>query len=117
MDAIWYPAAVTIRRQRLLTSVTGYIMVLDEHATSDDGGSEVGAVVADDALLGALGGGANPARSGAADVVTCMLAAWRRDVDSGPIPRLVDIDTALTLVGHRPHKSVVDWAVDVFLRR
>ena len=91
----WYPAAVTI------SGVEG----------------DIGAVVADDALLGAFSGGANPAPSGAADAVTCMLAAWRRDVDSGPIPRLVDIDTALTLVGHRPHKSVVDWAVDVFLRR
>jgi hypothetical protein len=91
-------------------------MALDEHATSDDGGSELAAVVADDALLDALGGGASPAPA-AADAVPCMLAPWRRDVDSEPISRLADIDTALALVGHRPHKAVVDWAVSVFLRR
>lgn len=79
---------------------------------ASDGSSDLAAVVADDALLDALSGTGPAPRGG--DAVTRALAAWRRNVDSEPISLLVDVDTALALVGRRPHRPVVGWIVDAF---
>ncbi len=51
-------------------------------------------VLADDALLDALGSDPAPTDH----YVGRVLAAWRVEVDSEPLPRLVDVDTALAVV-------------------
>ncbi len=61
------------------------------------------AVQADDALINALAGGMAVTRPGvsgydADDRVAAILAAWKAEVDSQPIPELVDIDTAVAAV-------------------
>ena len=53
-------------------------------------------VRADDELLDALRG-PNPSLKGD-DWVTQVLVAWRDEVDTEPLPRLVDTDTATALV-------------------
>lgn len=68
----------------------------EEQTTPDD---ELSAIRADDALLDALSG-SDP---GTADRVgdeelNALLLAWRRDVDSEPLPELVDTSTAATTV-------------------
>jgi len=72
------------------------------------------AVQADDALLDALRG-PNPSPEGDAWLMK-MLRAWRDDVDTEPTPQLVDVDTALTIVGARPRRSLSGRVVDVFRR-
>jgi hypothetical protein len=61
------------------------------------------AVQADDELINALSAGwSGPAAGGAGygtdDRVASILAAWRAEVDSEPIPELVDVDTAVAAV-------------------
>jgi hypothetical protein len=61
------------------------------------------AVQADDELINALAAGmavSTPGVGGydADDHVAAILAAWRREVDSTPIPELVDIDAAVAAV-------------------
>ncbi len=56
--------------------------------------ADLAAVQADDALLDALGSDPTPTDHD----VGRVLAAWRVEVDSEPLPRLVDVDTALAVV-------------------
>lgn len=65
------------------------------------------AVQADDELINALSAGwsgppagsaAHNAGYGADDRVTAILAAWRAEVDSEPVPELIDLDTAVAAV-------------------
>ena len=66
------------------------------------------AVQADDELLDALGTDPTPTDQD----VGRALAAWRHDVDAEQVPHLVDVDTALALVGARRHSlvsRVVRW--------
>lgn len=58
--------------------------------------ADLAAVQADDALLDALRG-PNPSLKGDAWLMKA-LTAWRDEVDTEPLPRLVDTDTALALV-------------------
>jgi hypothetical protein len=66
------------------------------------------AVQADDELINALAAGMTvsaPGVSGydADDRVAAILAAWKADVDSDPMPELVDVDTAVsTVLAARP---------------
>lgn len=78
----------------------------DHHA---DEPIDLVAVQADDELVDALASGmavSSPGRGGydADDRVAAMLASWRADVESEPIPELVDVDTAVAAVrsGRRP---------------
>ena len=73
------------------------------------------AVQADDELINALSAGwSGPPAGGAAynagygpdDRVTAILAAWRAEVDSEPIPELIDVDTAVaTVLKARPRPA------------
>jgi hypothetical protein len=61
------------------------------------------AVQADDELINALAAGMSVSSPGvggydADDRVAAILAAWKADVDSNPIPELVDVDTAVSTV-------------------
>lgn len=72
----------------------------DDHA---DEPIDLVAVQADDELVDALASGmavSAPGRGGydADDRVVAMLASWRADVESEPIPELVDLDTAVAAV-------------------
>jgi hypothetical protein len=58
--------------------------------------ADLAAVQADDALLDLLGSGGTP--SDASDELTCVLAAWRREVHAEPIRELVDTNTALAVI-------------------
>jgi len=58
--------------------------------------ADLAAVQADDALLDALRG-PNPSPKGDAWLMKA-LTAWRDEVDTEPLPRLVDVDTALAVV-------------------
>jgi hypothetical protein len=59
--------------------------------------ADLAAVQADDALLDMLGRvGDTP--SDADDYLTCVLAAWRREVHAEPIRELVDTDTAIAVI-------------------
>lgn len=66
------------------------------------------AVQADDELINALAAGMAVSAPGvhgydADDHVAAILAAWKADVDSEPIPELVDVDTAVaTVLAARP---------------
>ncbi len=60
------------------------------------------AVQADDELLDALGTDPTPTDQ----AVGRALAAWRHDVDAESLPALLDVDTALALVGARRHSLV-----------
>ncbi len=69
-------------------------------------------VQADDELLDELGKG--PAST---DVVLVRaLLAWRRDVDTAPIPCRVDVDTALALVRARSRRSLARRIADAVRR-
>jgi hypothetical protein len=60
---------------------------------------DLSAVQADDALLDALGGSDPKAADEFGDQeLNELLLAWRRDIDSQPMPELVDLDTAVTTV-------------------
>src|SRR5918998_6033664 len=59
--------------------------------------TDLAAVQADDALLDALRG-PNPPAEGSDARLTQVLLAWRREVDSEPVTRLMDTDTALAVV-------------------
>ncbi|MGI8530943.1 MAG: hypothetical protein ACR2KO_15870, partial [Geodermatophilaceae bacterium] len=74
--------------------------------------SDLAAVQADDALLDELGTDSTPSD---ADVARALLA-WRRDVDAEPIPRGVDVDTALAIVRARSRRSLVGRVVDAVRR-
>jgi len=66
------------------------------------------AVQADDELINALAAGMSVSSPGvggydADDRVAAILAAWKADVDAGPMPELVDVDTAVsTVLAARP---------------
>jgi hypothetical protein len=62
--------------------------------------AEPTAVQADDALLDALGG-PNPSLEPFEARFAQALQAWRREVESEPVVRLVDTDTALALIRRR----------------
>lgn len=62
-------------------------------------GADLSAIQADDALLDALGG-SDPkvaAELGEAEL-NALLLSWSREVDSEPMPELVDVDTAVTTI-------------------
>ena len=63
---------------------------------------DLAAVQADDELLDALGTDPTPTDQ----AVSRALAAWRHDVEVEPLPALLDVDTALALVGARRHSLV-----------
>ncbi|MDQ3989258.1 MAG: anti-sigma-D factor RsdA [Actinomycetota bacterium] len=67
--------------------------------------ADLAAVQADDALLDALGG-PNPFPEGSDARLAQVLMAWRREVDSEPITRVMDTDTALAVVARarRPER-------------
>jgi hypothetical protein len=69
------------------------------------------AVQADDELLASLGSG----QLSVDDAVSRWLLAWRQGVDAAPLPALLDVDTALVLVGAR-RRSLVSRALR-WLRR
>jgi len=56
--------------------------------------SDLTAVAADDALLDALPD--TPPED--SDVLTQVLAAWRREIDDAPFIRVLDTDTALAVI-------------------
>ena len=58
--------------------------------------SDLTAVAADDALLDALPD--TPPED--SDVLTQVLAAWRREIDDAPFIRVLDTDTALAVIAH-----------------
>jgi hypothetical protein len=66
---------------------------------ADDPLGEFSAILADDALLDALGG-ADPAVSGplVEDELNALLLAWRRDVDAEFFGELIDSDTAVSAI-------------------
>lgn len=72
------------------------------HGPADRGDSappDLSALQADDALLDALGGSDPKAADEFGDQeLNELLLAWRRDIDSQPLPELVDLDTAVTTV-------------------
>ena len=72
---------------------------------------DLAAVQADDELLASLGSG----QLSVDDAVSRALAAWRHDVEVEPLPALLDVDTALVLVGAR-RRSLVSRALR-WLRR
>lgn len=61
--------------------------------------SELSAIQADDALLDALGGSDPRVADELGDQeLNALLLSWRRDIDSEPIPELVDVPAATTTV-------------------
>jgi hypothetical protein len=74
--------------------------------------ADLAAVQADDALLDALGDDPTPSD---ADVARVLLA-WRRDVDAEPIPRRMDVDTALSIVRTRSRRSLASRIADAVRR-
>jgi len=72
---------------------------------------DLAAVQADDELLASLGSG----QLSVDDAVSRGLLAWRQGVDAAPLPALLDVDTALVLVGAR-RRSLVSRALR-WLRR
>lgn len=67
----------------------------DDYASPPD----LSLVQADDALLDALGGSDPKVADGLGDQeLNSLLLAWRRDIDSEPIPDLLDVDTAANTV-------------------
>jgi len=58
---------------------------------------DLAAVQADDEQLASLGSG----QLSVDDAVSRGLLAWRQGVDAAPLPALLDVDTALALVGTR----------------
>jgi len=74
--------------------------------------ADLAAVQADDALLDALYSGTAPSD---ADVARVLLA-WRRDVDAEPIPRRMDVDTALAIVRARSRRSLARRVADAVRR-
>jgi hypothetical protein len=72
---------------------------------------DLAAVQADDELLASLGSG----QLSVDDAVSRALAAWRHDVEVEPLPALLDVDTALVLVG-AGRRSLVSRALR-WLRR
>ncbi|GAA2569143.1 anti-sigma-D factor RsdA [Pseudonocardia hydrocarbonoxydans] len=68
-----------------------------------DGPIDLVAVQADDELISALAAGMSVSTPGvhgydADDQVVALLASWRSEVDSEPLPELVDLDTAMATV-------------------
>lgn len=60
---------------------------------------ELSAIQADDALLDALGGSDPRVADELGDhELNALLLSWRRDIDSEPIPELVDVPTATTTI-------------------
>ncbi|MFI6024367.1 anti-sigma-D factor RsdA [Amycolatopsis magusensis] len=60
---------------------------------------DLSAVQADDALLDALGGSDPQVADALGDQeLNALLLAWRRDIDSQPIPELIDTDAAVVTV-------------------
>lgn len=57
---------------------------------------DLAAVKADDALLDAAGNPHPTAED--PDALAQMLAAWRREIDSEPVTRIMDTDTVLSVV-------------------
>ena len=76
--------------------------------------ADLAAVQADDALLDALGG-LNPSPEGSDARLAQVLMAWRREVDSEPITRVMDTDTALAVVARarRPERRRSSGLVSV----
>ena len=48
--------------------------------------------------------------------LTQMLVAWRDDVDTEPAPQLVDVDTALVIVGVHPRRPLAGRIADAVRR-
>jgi len=76
--------------------------------------ADLAAVQTDDALLDALRS-PDPSPKGDAWLAQ-VLVAWRDEVDTGPAPQLVDVDTTLVIVGARPRRSFAGRVVDAFRR-
>lgn len=76
---------------------------------------DLAAVQRDDALLDTLGGGA-VGRSEEDAELARVLDAWRRDVDAVKVGELVDIDTALVVIGatSRPRRPRWERAVELW---
>ena len=80
--------------------------------------ADLAAVQADDELLDELFvalRGPNPSPKGDAWLMK-MLRAWRDEVDAEPTPQLVDVDTALVIVGARPRRSFAERIANAFRR-
>jgi len=80
--------------------------------------TDLAAVRVDDALLDELFvalRGPNPSPKGDA-WLRKVLVAWRDEVDSEPAPQLVDVDTALAIVGARSRRSLASRVADAVRR-
>ena len=96
-----------------LQSRNGLLSEHSEKSLSPVLPSDLVAVQADDALLDELG--AEPALPGPDAVLIRVLVTWCLDMHAEPIPALVDVDTALVLVG-AGRRSLVSRALR-WLRR
>ncbi|MDN5915931.1 MAG: hypothetical protein L0I76_12600 [Pseudonocardia sp.] len=76
---------------------------LDPNAVDEDGPVDLVELQADDELINALSSGlgvSGPGRGGydSDDQLVAMLASWKADVDSEPIPELVEPDAAVQML-------------------
>lgn len=79
--------------------------------------ADLAAVQADDALLDELFNALRPNPSPKSDAWLMQeLAAWRDVIDTDPMPRLVDTDTALAIVRARSRRSLAGRIADAVRR-